>query len=83
MTAHQIDNMASRFSESLSKAEISEINEKAIQVNTKKAAKFGLGVLQGKVLILNIILRLIFTREAEVVTLSDELQEQQSSTSKL
>ena len=44
MTAYEIDNMTSRFPEGLSEAQISEINEKAIPINTKKAAKFGLGV---------------------------------------
>ena len=63
MTAHQIDNMVSRFPESLSHAQISEINEKAIPINTK----IGLGVFQGKILFLNIILHLNFTREAEIV----------------
>ena len=66
MTAHEIDNMASRFPESLSE----EINEKAIPISTKKATKFGLGVVQGKVLLLITILRLNFTREAEIVTLT-------------
>ena len=69
MTAHEFDNMASRFPESLSKAQTSEINEKAIPINTKKATKFGLGVFQGKVLFLK-ILRLNFTKEAEIVTLT-------------
>ena len=32
--------------------------------------KFGLGVIQGKVLFSNIILRLNFTRDAEIVTLT-------------
>ena len=68
MTAHKIDNMASRFPESLSEAQISEINEKAIQIKTKKATKFNLGVFQDKVLFLDIILCLSFTREAEIVT---------------
>ena len=67
MTAHEIDNMASRFPESLNEAQISEINEKAIPVNTKK---FGLDVFQAKILFLNLILRLNFTREAEIVTLT-------------
>ena len=62
--------MASRFPESLSKAQISEINEKAIPINTKKATKFGLGVFQDKVLFQKIILCLNFTREAEIVTLT-------------
>ena len=44
MTAHEDDNMASRFPKRLSEAQISEINEKAIPINTKKATKFGLGV---------------------------------------
>ena len=70
MTAHEIDNMASRFPESLSEAQISEINEKAIPINTKKAKKFGLGVFQGKVIFLNIILCLNFAREAEIVLLT-------------
>ena len=35
MTAHEFDNMASRFPESLSEAQFSEINEKAIPINTK------------------------------------------------
>ena len=61
MTAHGSDNMVFRFPESLS----SEINEKAILINKKKGTKFGLGVFQGKVLFLNIIQLLNFTREAE------------------
>ena len=69
MTAHVSDDMASRFPESLSKAQISEINEKTIPINKKKATKFGFGVFQGKVLFLN-ILRLNFTREAEIVSLT-------------
>ena len=48
MTAHEIDNMASRFPEGLSEAQISEINEKAILINTKKATKVSLDVLQGR-----------------------------------
>ena len=35
-------------------------------MNKKKATNFGLDVFQGKVLFLNIILRLNFTREAEI-----------------
>ena len=70
MSAHEIDSMASWFPENLNEAQTSEINEKAIQINTKKATKFGLGVFQGKVLYLNIIIRLNFTREAEIVTLT-------------
>ena len=67
MTAHGSDNVASRFPESLSEAQISEKkNEKAIPMNKKKATNFGLDVFQGKVLFLNIILRLNFTREAEI-----------------
>ena len=62
--------MASRFPESLSEAQISEINEKAIPINTKKATEFSLGVFQSKVLFLNIILRLNFTGEAEIITLT-------------
>ena len=40
-------------------------NEQAIPISKKKATKFGLGVLQGKVIFLNIILR-----EAEIVTIA-------------
>ena len=69
MSAHEIDNMASRFPESLREAHISEINKKAIPINAKKGTKFGLGVFQGKVLFLNIITRLNFTIEGEIVTL--------------
>ena len=47
MSAHEFDNMASRFPESLSEGQISEISEKAIPINTEKATKFGLGVFQG------------------------------------
>ena len=68
MTAHGSDDMASWFPESLREAQISEKYEKAIPINKKKR-RFGLGVFQGKVLFLNIILRLNFTREAEIVTL--------------
>ena len=50
MTAHGSDNMASRFPESLSEAQTSEINENAVLINKKKATIFGLGVFQGKVL---------------------------------
>ena len=70
MIAREIDNIASRFPESLSEAQISEINEKAIPISTEIATKFGLGVFQGKILLLNNILRLNFTREAEIVTLT-------------
>ena len=42
--------MASRFMESLSEAQISEINEKAIPIITK----IGLGVFQGKILFLTL-----------------------------
>ena len=70
MTAHGSDDMASRFPESLREAQISEINEKAITVDTKKATKFGFSVFQYKILLLNIILRVNFTREAEIVTLT-------------
>ena len=66
MTAHEIDNMAFQFPESLSEAQISVIKEKAMP----KVMKFVFGVFQGKVFILNIILRLNFTREAEIVTLT-------------
>ena len=70
MTAHGSDNMASWCPEILSEAQISEIIEKVFPINKNKAAKFGLGVFQGKVLFLNIILRLNFTREPEIVTLT-------------
>ena len=70
MSAHKIDNMASLFLESLSEAQISKINKKAIPINTKKAIEFGFGVFQGKVLFLNIVLHLNFTREAEIVMLT-------------
>ena len=50
MTAHGSDNKASRFPESLSETQISEIKEKAMLINKKKATKFGLVVFQGKVL---------------------------------
>ena len=70
MTAHGSDDMASRFPESLSEAHISEINEKAIPINKKKATKFGFSVFQYKILLLNIILRVNFTRKAESVTLT-------------
>ena len=69
MTAHRSDDMAPRFPESLSKAQISEKNEKAVPINKKKATKFGFGVFQSKVLFLN-ILRLNFTRETEMVSLT-------------
>ena len=65
MTAHGSDDMASRFPESLSK----EINETAIPIKKKKATKFGFSVFQYKILLLNIILRVNFTKEAEIVTL--------------
>ena len=65
MTAHGSDDMASRFPESLSEAQISETNEKAIPINKMKATKFGFSVFQYKNLLLNIILRVNFTREAD------------------
>ena len=70
MTANGRDDMASRFPESLREAQISEINEKAITIDTKKATKFGFSFFQYKILFLNIILRVNFTREAEIVTLT-------------
>ena len=66
MTAHEIDNMASRFPESLSEALISDIHLKAIP----KVTKFVFGVFQGKILFLNTIPRLNFTRETEIETLT-------------
>ena len=44
--------MASWFPESLSEAQISEINEKAIPINKKKVTEFALGVFQGKGLLI-------------------------------
>ena len=70
MTAHGSDDMASRFPESLSEAEISKINEKAIPINKKKATNFGFSIFQYRILLLNIILRVNFTRKAEIVTLT-------------
>ena len=70
MTAHEIKNKASRFPKGLREAQDLEINEKDIQINIKKATKFGLGVYQGKVLFLDIIVRLNFSREVEIVTLT-------------
>ena len=70
MTAQGSDDMASRFPESLSEAQISEINKKAIPINKKKAAKFGFSVFKYKILLLNIILRVNFTREAEIIKLT-------------
>ena len=70
MTAHGSDDMASRFPESLSEAQISEIHEKAIPINKKKATKIGFSVFQYKILLLTIILCVNFTREAEITTLT-------------
>ena len=70
MTAHEIANMASWLPEDSSEAQIPEINEKTIPINTKKAMKFSFGVFQGRVSFLNFVLRLNFTREAELVTLA-------------
>ena len=39
-------------------------------INKKKATKFGFSDFQYEILLLNIILRLNFTREAEIVTLT-------------
>ena len=66
MTAHGSDDMASGFPESLSE----EINENAIPINKKKATKFGFSVFQYKILLLNIIIRVNFTKEAEIVILT-------------
>ena len=49
MTAHDIDNMASRFSH-------------RNPINTKKATKFDLDVFQDKVLFLNVILLLCYSQ---------------------
>ena len=70
MTANGSDDMASRFPECSSEAQISEINKKAVPINKKKATKFGFSVFQYKILLLNIILSVNFTREAEIVTLT-------------
>ena len=70
MAKHGSDNMASRFPESLSKAQISELNKKTIPFNKRKATKFGLGVFQGMVLFLNITPSPNFARVAEIVTLT-------------
>ena len=70
MTAHGSDDMASRFPQSLREAQILKINEKVITIDTKKAIKFGFSVFQYKILLLNIILRVNFTRGAEIVTLT-------------
>ena len=69
MTAHGSVDTAFRFPESFSEAQFSKINEKAIPINKKKANKFGFSVLQYKILLLNIILRVNFTRKTEIVTL--------------
>ena len=63
MTAHEIANMASWLPEGLSEAQISEINEEAIPINTKKATKFSLDVFQGRVLFLKFVVRLNFTKK--------------------
>ena len=70
MTAHGSDDMSSQFPESFSEAQISEINEKAIPINKKKATKFGFSVFQYEILLLNIILRVNFTTETEIVMLT-------------
>ena len=62
------DDMASRFLESLSEAQISQIKEKAIPINKKKATKFGFSFFQFKILLLNVILRVNFTSESEIIT---------------
>ena len=62
--------MASWSLEGLSEAQISEINEKAIPINIKKATKFVFGVLQGRVLVLIFVLCHNFMREAEIVMLT-------------
>ena len=67
MTAHGRVDTAFRFPESFSEAQFSKINEKAIPINKKKANKFGFSVLQYKILLLNIILRVNFTRKTEIV----------------
>ena len=55
MIAREIDNIASRFPESLSEAQISEINEKAIPISTKIATKFGLDVLATRRLVVSFL----------------------------
>ena len=68
--AHEIANSGVLASGGSSAAQIPEINEKAIPINTKKATKSSLDVFQGGVLFSNLVLRLYFTREAELVTLT-------------
>ena len=68
MTAHEIDNMASLSPESLSEDQISEINEKAISINTEKATEFGSVFSKVRFIFIfffkktHIIVRLNFTR---------------------
>ena len=69
MTAHEIDNITSLFPESLSEAQISEINKQSHPNQHKESDENLVVVFQGKVLFLD-ILRLTFTREAEIVTLT-------------
>ena len=67
MTARKIANMASLLPEG---SFPSEINEKVIPINTKKVTKFSSDVFQGRVIFLNFVLCLNFTREAELVMLT-------------
>ena len=46
MTVHQSDNMASWLPKTLSEAQTSELNKKAIPINKKKVIKLGLVVFQ-------------------------------------
>ena len=66
----------------LSEAQISEVIEKAIPMNTnrhtKKATKFNLGVFQDRVFFFNIVLRLNFTIEAEIATQYETVTESTS-----
>ena len=61
INAHKTENMASWFLESLSKAQISELNEIAIPINTKKA----MGVFQGELLFLNIVRYMSISQEKQ------------------
>ena len=63
MAAHGSDNTASRFPESLSEAQISGGKMRKPSQSIKRKRRI-------LVLFLNIILRLNFTREAEIVTIA-------------
>ena len=69
MTAHEIDNMASWFPESLSK--VIPMRKPSQSKQTKQRNLVWM-FSKEKFLFLNIILRLNFTREAKIVTLTNE-----------